>query len=186
MSVSSIAAAKKLGREAEQAVVDEWCKDMWPHSQRLRLKGSLDEGDIWTVPDIVIQVKAVVRRRIDLPGWLRATDKQVCAAKARIGLLFIKPAGIGVAKVDRYYVAMRPASRRLLYEAAAWRHDALHVIRCSGHEMELAAWMTELDSINAPLPFIDIKPRGVEALDGYYNLTRPAVVKKMLKEGGWA
>jgi hypothetical protein len=60
----------------------------------------------------------------------------------------------------------------------------------SGATIDIPGWLRELDvemdNAAATVGFVFVKPKGKRKPDDCWIIMRPAVVKKMLKEGGWA
>lgn len=111
---------KRKGRTAEQAVVDLARRNGWPHAERRRLEGIQDRGDIAGMPGVVVEVKSGAR--LDLPGWLRETERERVADGADYGLLVVKPVGLGVATTAGWYAVM-PLGEMLLLLAQAGYGD---------------------------------------------------------------
>lgn len=106
--------AKAKGRAFENSIVAYLTRAGWPYTERRRLAGSRDKGDISGIPAIMIEAKAA--KSYDLPGWMREVDEQTGHAKASIGVLWMKLVGKSMATAG--LVVMRPHTFvRLLREA---------------------------------------------------------------------
>ena len=106
--------AKDKGRRFENSIVTYLTGAGWPYTERRRLAGSADKGDMSGIPAVMIEAKA--HREYKLPAWMREVDVQTQHAKANIGALWMKLNGKAEA-VDGL-VVMRPETFvRLLREA---------------------------------------------------------------------
>lgn len=96
--------AKGKGRAFENSVVRYFTKAGWPYTERRRLAGYRDKGDVSGIPAVMVEVKAC--KEYQLPAWMREVDAQTEHAKADIGVLWMKLAG----KADAAdgLVVMRP------------------------------------------------------------------------------
>ena len=107
LAVSSVwimSAAKAKGTAAETAVVNYLIEHGYPHAERRALNGALDKGDITGVPCVCIEVKAAKNYKI--PEWLRETAVEKRNAKADVGVLVIKPVGVGVKNAGDFWAVM--------------------------------------------------------------------------------
>lgn len=106
--------AKAKGRAFENSIVEYLTEAGWPYTERRRLAGFADKGDISGVPGIMVEAKA--QREYSLPAWMREVDAQTKHAKAALGVLWMKLNG--KAKAADGLVVMRPETFvRLLREA---------------------------------------------------------------------
>ncbi len=94
-------AARAKGTAAETAVANYLRFQGWPYAERRALSGPKDKGDITGTPGLVWEVKA--GNRLDIPGWLRETEIERVNAKADHGILVVKPQGVGLGNVDRWW-----------------------------------------------------------------------------------
>lgn len=110
-----MSAARRKGTAAETAVTD-YLRGTWPHAERRALNGAKDRGDIAGIPGAVWEVKSGAR--LALPEWMRETETERVNDGAAVGLLVIKPKGVGVTKVGEW-PALLPLSTmvQLLREA---------------------------------------------------------------------
>jgi hypothetical protein len=94
--------AKQKGTNAESAVVT-YLQQRFPYAQieRRALQGSRDRGDITGLPGIVIEVKADKSYRIT--EWLKETEQERINDNARLGILVVKPKGIGSANTNKWW-----------------------------------------------------------------------------------
>ena len=94
--------AKQKGTNAESAVVS-YLQSRFPYAQieRRALQGSRDRGDITGLPGIVIEVKADKSYRIT--EWLKETEQERINDNARLGILVVKPKGIGSANTNKWW-----------------------------------------------------------------------------------
>ena len=95
---------RRKGTAAESAVVDYLHAHGFPASERRALAGAKDRGDIAGIPGVVIEVKSAAR--LDIPAWLRETKAEQANDRARIGLLVIKPRGIGTTRVGDWWAVL--------------------------------------------------------------------------------
>jgi len=106
--------AKAKGRAFENSIVEYLTGAGWPYTERRRLAGSADKGDLSGIPAVMVEAKA--QKEYSLPAWMREVDTQTNNAKAVIGVLWMKLRGKG--KAEDGLVVMRPATFvRLLREA---------------------------------------------------------------------
>jgi hypothetical protein len=92
--------SKQKGTLAETAVV-ELLKEVWPMAERRALSGINDKGDIAGIPKIVIEVKN--QKSYKIPEWLNETKVEKANAEADLGILVIKPNGVGVSRVSDWW-----------------------------------------------------------------------------------
>lgn len=100
--------AGNIGREAENAVVRQMRLRYWPHSERRRLMGVEDQGDINPgVETLCIEVKGgnAARTASDnqVAAWMLETERERRQAGANIGVLVLQRKGIGPANADRWW-----------------------------------------------------------------------------------
>lgn len=95
--------AKQKGTLAETAVAT-YLQGTWPQVERRTTAGQNDKGDIAGVPHSVVEVKN--QRSYKIAEWLRETEKERENAQSDLGLLVIKPNGVGVSKVHQWWVVV--------------------------------------------------------------------------------
>lgn len=95
--------SKQKGTLAETAVAD-FLRKTFTAVERRTLSGKNDKGDIAGVPGCVIEVKN--QRSYKIHEWMKETETERANAKAEIGLLVIKPNGIGVSKVADWWTVV--------------------------------------------------------------------------------
>jgi hypothetical protein len=88
---------------AETAVA-QYLQNTWPAVERRVLSGAQDKGDIAGVPGCVVEVKN--QKSYKISEWMRETEAERKNAGSDIGLLVIKPNGVGVSKVDQWWVVV--------------------------------------------------------------------------------
>lgn len=97
--------SKDKGTRAETAVV-RYLGEHGVRAERKALHGSADEGDVRAdLADGVtacIEVKA--RKRVDLAKWMAETAAERDNAGAGVGILVVKPAGVG--RPGRWWACM--------------------------------------------------------------------------------
>lgn len=99
-----MSAQRSKGTAAETAVVDYLRAHGHPAAERRALAGAKDRGDISGIPGVVIEVKSAAR--LEIPAWLRETKAEQANDGARIGLLVIKPRGIGNTRVGQWWAVL--------------------------------------------------------------------------------
>lgn len=94
---------KQKGTLAETAVA-EYLKQTFPAVERRTLNGQYDKGDIAGVPNAVIEVKN--QKTYKISEWMKETELERINAQEPIGILVIKPNGIGVSRVSDWWVVV--------------------------------------------------------------------------------
>ena len=106
--------SKQKGTLAETAVAD-YLRQTFPAVERRALSGVNDKGDISNVPGCVIEVKN--QRSYKIHEWMKETETERLNADANLGVLVIKPNGVGVSNVDKWWaVVSLEAITRLIEE----------------------------------------------------------------------
>jgi len=95
--------SKHKGTLAETAVAD-YLKQTFSAVERRTLSGANDKGDIAGVPNCVIEVKN--QRSYKIHEWMKETETERVNAVANLGVLVIKPNGVGVANVDKWWAVV--------------------------------------------------------------------------------
>jgi len=95
--------AKQKGTLAETAVA-EFLKQTFPAVERRTLAGKNDKGDIAGVPGCVVEVKN--QRSYKIHEWMKETETERLNADAELGILVIKPNGVGVANVSQWWAVV--------------------------------------------------------------------------------
>lgn len=95
-----MSSAKAKGTMAETAVATYLSTRGWL-AERRALSGAFDKGDIVGVPGVVFEVKSAAR--LCIPEWMRETQVERVNARAAVGLLVIKPKGVGYANVNQWW-----------------------------------------------------------------------------------
>ena len=88
---------------AETAVAD-YLRQTFPAVERRALSGVNDKGDISNVPGCVIEVKN--QRSYKIHEWMKETETERLNAGAEIGVLVIKPNGVGVAHTNNWWAVV--------------------------------------------------------------------------------
>ena len=83
--------SKAKGRFWENKIVECLVSAGWLFSERRRLAGIADKGDIAGIPHVVIEAKSA--KTYSLPAWMKETRIERDNAKADIGALWIKANG---------------------------------------------------------------------------------------------
>ena len=95
--------SKQKGTLAETAVAD-YLKQTFPAVERRTLSGANDKGDIAGVPNCVVEVKN--QRTYKIHEWMKETETERINAEADLGILVIKPNGVGVSKVNQWWAVV--------------------------------------------------------------------------------
>ena len=95
--------SKQKGTLAETAVAD-FLKHTFPAVERRTLSGANDKGDIAGVPNCVVEVKN--QRTYKIHEWMKETETERINAEADLGILVIKPNGVGVSKVNQWWAVV--------------------------------------------------------------------------------
>ena len=95
--------AKQKGTLAETAVAD-YLKQTFPAVERRTLSGANDKGDIAGVPNCAVEVKN--QRTYKIHEWMKETETERINAEADLGILVIKPNGVGVSKVNQWWAVV--------------------------------------------------------------------------------
>ena len=99
----SMSKSKQKGTLAETAVAD-FLQQTFPAVERRTLSGKNDKGDIAGVPGCVVEVKN--QRSYKIHEWMKETETERINANADVGVLVIKPNGVGVANVDKWWAVV--------------------------------------------------------------------------------
>lgn len=115
--------SKKIGTEAETAVVKVLRERGWPAAERKALTGAVDLGDITGTPGITWQVKGghMAEDASDtmIDQWLKEAQEQKSAAGTDLGLLVWKRKMVGAANAHRWWAAIRASDLAELLSIAA-------------------------------------------------------------------
>ena len=95
--------SKQKGTLAETAVAD-YLRQTFPAVERRTLSGANDKGDLSGVPNCVIEVKN--QRSYKIHEWMKETEIERVNAAANLGVLVIKPNGVGVSNVDKWWAVV--------------------------------------------------------------------------------
>jgi len=96
--------AKAKGTAAETAVVNFLIENGFAGAERRALSGAFDKGDIAGVPCVCIEVKAA--KSYSIPAWLKELAVEKKNAKADVGILVIKPVGVGAKNAGDFWAVM--------------------------------------------------------------------------------
>jgi hypothetical protein len=95
--------SKQKGTLAETAVAD-YLRQTFPAVERRTLSGANDKGDIAGVPGCAVEVKN--QRSYKIHEWMKETETERINAEAELGILVIKPNGVGVSNVDKWWAVV--------------------------------------------------------------------------------
>ena len=96
--------ARQKGTAAESAVVRFLRAHGWPFAERRALTGALDQGDVTGTPGICWEVKN--HRSYKFPEWMRETVEETENAGAEVGVLVVKPNGVGITAVGDWWCVL--------------------------------------------------------------------------------
>jgi hypothetical protein len=95
--------SKQKGTLAETAVAD-FLRQTFPAVERRALAGVNDKGDLSNVPFSVVEVKN--QRSYKIHEWMKETEIERINAGEELGVLVIKPNGVGVANVNKWWAVV--------------------------------------------------------------------------------
>lgn len=102
--VRRMSKSKAKGTLAETAVVGYLRENGFPTAERRSLAGINDKGDVAGILDVCIEVKN--HRTYTIPAWLKELATEKANAKAKHGVLIIKPNGVGTGNVGKWWAVM--------------------------------------------------------------------------------
>lgn len=106
--------SKAIGTKAETAVARYLAVNGFPHAEKRRPTGALDQGDITGCPGLCIEVKGgdAARDASDrlVSGWLVETETERINARADVGMLVLQRRGIGLGDAGRWWAVMDAAT----------------------------------------------------------------------------
>lgn len=106
--------AREAGTKWETAIVAALIDAGWPHTERRRLAGSNDRGDIAGITGVCIEAKNT--NRLELAAAVDEAKTEAANAGARIGVAWIKRKG-KASPLDGYVVMDGATFLALLGEA---------------------------------------------------------------------
>lgn len=95
---------KAKGTSAETAVVNYLIANGYVHAERRALAGVNDKGDVAGLPGVCIEVKA--HKSYSIPAWLKELATEKVNAKAEVGILVVKPVGVGSTNTGNWWAIM--------------------------------------------------------------------------------
>ena len=108
--------AKQKGTSAETALVRFLQKNGWPLAERRALASANDLGDVVGTIGLCWEVKN--HKTYKIPAWLDETKVETENSRSDLGILVVKPNGIGLNSVDKWWAIMDVESMtRLLRDA---------------------------------------------------------------------
>jgi len=96
--------SKAKGTAAETAVKTRM-RRWFPSAERRALAGAYDLGDITGIGGVCIEIKA--HKRYNIGAWLLELAVEKANAKADVGVLVVKPVGVGDTRVGEWWAIMR-------------------------------------------------------------------------------
>lgn len=97
--------SKQKGTSAETAVARYLFEHGWPFVERRALAGAHDLGDITGTPGICWEVK-YAGGNIKMSEWMAETEVETANAGAAVGVLVVKPPGVGMTRVGKWLAVM--------------------------------------------------------------------------------
>ena len=95
---------KAKGTSAETAVVNYLIARGYIHAERRALAGVNDKGDVAGLPGVCIEVKA--HKTYSIPAWLKELAVEKVNSKAQVGILVVKPVGVGSTNTGAWWAIM--------------------------------------------------------------------------------
>lgn len=109
-------AARKGNQQGEIPVTANFVARGFIRAYRMRQQGAVDKGDIGGIDDVCIEVKN--HGIYKFGPWMKELAIEKINKSARIGALIVHPKGIGLTRVDQWWVVMSVGDfQRLLVEA---------------------------------------------------------------------
>ena len=115
--------SKQKGTSAETAVVTFLRDHGFPTAERRALSGGADKGDILAGPGLVWEVKAHTKG-YDFPAWMRETETERLNALANLGILVVKPVGVGAANTGQWWTVLPLAQLTQLLRDAGYGDES--------------------------------------------------------------
>jgi len=104
LRVRQMSKNKAKGTSAETAVVNYLIEQGFLHAERRALTGVNDKGDVAGLPGVCIEVKA--HKSYSIPAWLKELAAEKINSKAEVGILVVKPVGVGSANTGAWWAIM--------------------------------------------------------------------------------
>ena len=95
---------KAKGTSAETAVVNYLIARGYIHAERRALAGVNDKGDVAGLPGVCIEIKA--HKTYSIPAWLKELAVEKVNSKAQVGILVVKPVGVGSTNTGAWWAIM--------------------------------------------------------------------------------
>ena len=108
----------KKGYAGEAPVLQYLLDRGFYRAYRRRTQGSTDKGDIGGIDNAVIEIKN--HGVYKLSEWIKETVQEKLNAKATTAALVIKPRGIGVGKINKWWVVLELEDYVDLLKAAGY------------------------------------------------------------------
>ena len=96
--------AKQKGTSAETALVRYLQNNGWPLAERRALASANDLGDVVGTIGLCWEVKN--QRTYSIPAWLDETKIEQKNSRSDYGILIVKPNGVGLNSVDKWWAIM--------------------------------------------------------------------------------
>lgn len=96
--------AKAKGTAAETALVKYLRNHGFPGAERRALTGEFDQGDVTGTPCLAWEVKN--HRSYKFPEWIKEAKIEAKNAKADLGILVVKPNGVGLTSANKFWAVL--------------------------------------------------------------------------------
>lgn len=181
--------SKDKGTLAESALAEYLQLNGWPYAERRALAGAADRGDITGTPGVVWEVK-YAGAGLRMAEWLQETLVEQGNARARHGILVIKPKGLGVRRVGSWFAVMVNAGyERLLIDLQEKTSD-VPIFSAEHHYVadRVAAQLAAVQQSAGPehVTTVLYRPRGQADNQGnWYRVMRVEHMVQLLRVAGF-
>ncbi len=184
------------GTIAESGLVGYLRENGWPYAERRALSGGQDKGDISGCIGLAFEVK-YTSQRLQFSSWLTETGIERINAGAKFGILVVKPPGLGVTRVDRWYAVMWGGEfERLRQEAelnAIAEGHLLSIVEGRPETFSVATLSDQLrgavKALSLPeveVPVLALRPKGTkDRPESWYRVTTVAGMVRILRIAGY-
>lgn len=189
------------GTIAESGLVGYLRENGWPHAERRALSGGQDKGDISGCIGLAFEVK-YTSKRLQFSTWLTETGIERINAGANYGILVVKPPGLGLTRVDRWYAVMLGGEFDRLRQAAQVNAIAqigvaeeleLSIVDSKPETFSAAVLPYQLrdavKALSAPeveVPVLALRPKGTkDRPESWYRVTTLAGMVRILRMAGY-
>lgn len=110
--------SKRKGTSAETALVGYLRNHGFPNAERRALSGINDKGDISGTGDLVWECKN--QKSYKLSEWMREAQVESANAGADLGMVIIKPVGVGLTSQSKWWAMLELADMVDLLKRAGY------------------------------------------------------------------